>query len=144
MNKRIVNPDAPEIDAYIRVSYEKENNPEVPKGTSVLAVPIDLYDESYQGKGKSTFLHGIYHKFAIVEAHENDSIHFKLDRDGNPILFDFEDAGGLIEQIGNNTGYVDSPEEIIAENFMIMLTGGNPNTPDIIERMKACFLRAAS
>jgi hypothetical protein len=144
MNKRIVNPDSLEIDAYIRVRYEKEGNPEIPQGTSVLAVPIDLYDENYRGNGKSTFLHGIFHKFAIVEPHEDGSIHFKLDKEGNPILFDFNEAGGLVDQIGNNTGYVDSPEEILAENFKIMITGATPNTPEIIERMKEFFLRLAS
>lgn len=129
-DKRIVNPDSPDLDAYITINYQ---------GRPTLAVPIDLYDLDYQGKGKSTFLHGIYHKFAVVERQENGEIGFKLDHQGDPILFDFEEAENLIEQIGQNTGYVDSPEEILADNFAIMLMGGHANSPEIIEKMKNCF-----
>lgn len=129
-NKRIVNPDAPDLDAYITIKYQ---------GKDVQAVPIDLYDLNYTGKGRSTFLSGIYHKFAVVESQGNQEMRFKLDEKGEPILIDFEDAENLIEQIGKNTGYVDSPEEILADNFAIMLSGSQAQTPELIEKMKQCF-----
>lgn len=129
--KRVVNPDAPDLDAFITLKVRKE---------TVQAVPIDLYDLNYEGKGKSTFLTGIYHKFAVVEPQDNGEVRFKLDEDGNPILFDFDDAENLVEQIGENTGYVDSPEEILAENFALLLNGGQAKTPWVIEKIKKCFI----
>lgn len=130
--KRLVNPDVPYIDAFITVKY---------KGQEVCAVPIDLYDVSYQGRGKNPFLKGIYHKFAIVEPLHVGEMQFKLDAQGNPFLFDFEEAEGLTEKIGENTTYIDSPEEILADNFAYLILGKDVATPRIIEDMRRCFLQ---
>jgi hypothetical protein len=130
-DKRLVNPDVPYLDAYITVTYQ---------GNKVHAVPIDLYDLNYQGAGKSRFLEGLYHQFALLEVKENGEMEFKLDSSGSPILFDFDEAEDLKDQIGENTSYVDSPEEILADNFALMIMGIQGKSPELIEKMKACFI----
>lgn len=127
---RILNPDLLYFDAYINIKYQ---------GNTVQAVPIDLYDLTYQGPGKSKYFEGIYHKFAMLEQQANGEFQFKLDDNHSPILFNFEEAENLQEQIGKNTSYVDSPEEILADNFAMMLMGQSGNSPDLIEKMKRCF-----
>ena len=129
-DKRLVNPDVPYLNAYITVQW---------KGDKVQAVPIDLYDLNYQGLGKNQFLQGVYHKFAVVEPQEKGVMKFKWDEGGSPILFDFDEAEDLKSQIGQNTSYVDSPEEILADNFAMMIMGEKPQSEELIEKMKACF-----
>lgn len=127
--KRIVNPDAPLINAYIKVRYQ---------GKKVRVVPLDFYDPLYNGPGKSSFIKDVYHQFALVEKGNKGKMQFVLD-DGHPFLIDFQDVEGLEEQIGENTNYNDSPEEILAENFADLILENEVNSPEILEKMQACF-----
>ncbi len=129
-NKRLVNPDVPNLDAYIMVKYQ---------GKEVPAVPFDLYDLNYQGPGQNRFLQGIYHKFAVLEKNLNGEMQFKLDQTGFPILFNFDEAGNFKEQVGENTTYIDSAEEILADNFALMIMNGKGKTPELIQKMETCF-----
>lgn len=125
--KRITNPDLPYLDAYINVTY---------CGKVVPALPIDLFDLNYQGPGKSHLFEGIYHKFAMLEQKKNGEVHFQLDEKGLPILFDFDEAEDLKAQIGKESSYVDSAEEILADLFADMLMG---RSSELIEKMKLRF-----
>lgn len=131
-SKRLVNPDVPYLDAYIKVKYQ---------GKTVQAVPLDLYDLNYKGPGKNQFLEGIYHKFALLEPGKNGEMQFQLDQSGSPILIDFDEAEDLEAQVGKNTHYIDSAEEILADNFALMITGwkAQAESPELIEKMEACF-----
>ena len=69
-------------------------------------------------------------------------------RNGQPLLIRMNEAEGLFDQIGNNTFYLIHPEEIIADNFS-MLVWGNPGgwnnpmavrTPQILEKLKEALL----
>jgi hypothetical protein len=51
---------------------------------------------------------------------------------------------GFYEQIGRNTGYVIHPDEILAENFVLLINGDTElKTPRIIEEMKKVLLESA-
>lgn len=104
------------------------------------AIPLDLFDLNYEGRGKSPYFEGMYHKFAMLEKTGNGDLQFKIDDAGNPSLFDFDEAEDLIDQIGKNTSYVDSAEEILADNFAMMVLGDKGESPELIEKMKQCFL----
>jgi hypothetical protein len=76
----------------------------------------------------------------MLEELENGEFQFKLDDLGRPILFNFEEAEDLLDQIGENTSYIDSAEEILADNFAMMIMDKKGKTPELIEKMKQCFL----
>jgi hypothetical protein len=57
----------------------------------------------------------------------------------------FNNVTGLFEQIGRNTDYVIHPEEILASNFELLVTGaeGAPS-PQVLERIREELTRAAA
>lgn len=136
--KRIVNPDSPLLNAYVEVKYGYEK---------VDAIPFDIYDSTRtrtSGNGGSNFLgNHVFHRFIAVKAsNDNDgNMVFSNDAQSKPLVFDLNEGQGFKEQIGNNTTYTDSPEEIIADNFKIMINGGDAKTPDLIEKMKKIFAK---
>lgn len=46
-----------------------------------------------------------------------------LQKDGKSVIYSISDATDFFDQIGKNTDYVINPEEILAENFSMVLTG---------------------
>jgi hypothetical protein len=51
-----------------------------------------------------------------------------LDRGSGPIVVAIDEVSGYFEQIGRNTRYLIHPEEIAADNFMLLATGA-PEVP---------------
>jgi len=47
------------------------------------------------------------------------------------------ELGGLAEQVGLNAPVQSGPEEILAENFVTLVLGTTPRSPDVIARMRA-------
>ena len=60
-------------------------------------------------------------------------------KDGKPHLVQFAEAEGFFEQIGQNTNYLFHAEEILAENFKLLVEGGNIMSPEVIEKMGSIF-----
>jgi hypothetical protein len=57
--------------------------------------------------------------------------------DGKPMLYSFKELSGFIEQVGKNTNYIIHPEEILADNFKLLIKGdSNVLSPEIIERLR--------
>ena len=58
-----------------------------------------------------------------------------------------DDLEGLYEQIGRNTGYLAHPEEILADNFSLLLMRQMTNatsaaaSPEVLERIRAVLAR---
>jgi hypothetical protein len=54
---------------------------------------------------------------------------------------------GLFEQIGRNTQYLWHPEEILADNFAILVLGElsakplSPPSPEVLERLRPILFR---
>lgn len=117
-SRKITNPDAPRNDHAIRVRVA---------GQEVSAVPIlfstaPKYDVSRGGE----FFNYLELKFLLTPTSS-----------AQPALASVEDASGFFEQVGRNTNYVIHPEEILADNFaMLILDEHNVPSPEILEKMR--------
>jgi hypothetical protein len=59
---------------------------------------------------------------------------------GKPLLLAPEEADGFMEQIGRNTGYIIHPDEVLADNFVIMVQGRKQvPSPETLARIRAAL-----
>lgn len=123
-SKRITNPDAPTIEHYI-VSYYRN--------VFTLFVPVLYFQADYQGGSIFNYM-----QFKMMAIEEMNSRHRYLNQGGNPVLVSPSEMADFYAQVGENTDYVIHPEEILADNF-VLLVNQEPNlkTPRIIAEMEA-------
>jgi hypothetical protein len=115
MNRRkITNPDAPRNDHAIRIQFD---------GANVAAVPVLLAStETYDPKRGGEFFQYLQLKFIVGPSHT---------------LADLKQIGGFFEQVGHNTDYIIHPEEILADNFALLVLGRyGVASPQILETMR--------
>ena len=103
-------------------------------------VPILLSREPrYDAKkGGGLFDYMQFRLLAIeAEAKTNgDRWRAKLEN-GQPVLLDPKGLESFHEQIGRNTSYIIHPEEVLADNFMILIGGKRKvQTPRILDEMR--------
>ena len=127
--RRITNPDAPAFDHGIRVRVD---------GVERWMVPV-LWSRTsdYDAKAGKAFFETMEFRLMAVRL-EGDPVRGvpEIDADGAPIMTKPEDAEGFFEQVGRNTGYLIHPEEILADNFEILLAGDRrPPNPEIVKRL---------
>lgn len=119
---RITNPDAPQTDTYIRLSAD---------GDSVDCMMILYSKEPYNGEGE--FFDYLNIGFLALDG---DQLKRPVMKDGQPVIYEMGEVQGFFEQIGNNTGYIIHPEEIMADNFSYAVTGKEGLLdPWIVERV---------
>jgi hypothetical protein len=54
-----------------------------------------------------------------------------------PVLASLEEVSGFFEQVGRNTKYVIHPEEILAENFALLIVDEHDApSPEILQKMR--------
>jgi hypothetical protein len=132
-SRKLTNPDAPANDHYIEVQVD---------GTPALVVPI-LFSrtETYDVERGGEFFQYLVFKFLLVER-DGDSLDLKpVCDDTGPRLLDVNQLSGFWEQVGRNTRYIYHPEEILADNFALLVTqNGNVPSPDILDKMKQVLL----
>jgi hypothetical protein len=60
----------------------------------------------------------------------------------SPKLVGMPGISGFMEQVGRNTQYIIHPEEILADNFA-MLVLGEPNvpSPEVLQKMREVLMR---
>jgi hypothetical protein len=133
--RKITNPDAPRNDHYIRVSLG---------GQTVRVVPI-LFSrtEKYDvGTGREFFA---YLRFQLLVLEEDTggkkrrSVGHQpqVGRGRDPQLVGVRDVSGFFEQVGRNTGYIIHPEEILADNFALLVVGQQDvPSPEILQRLR--------
>lgn len=127
---RITNPDAVEHRHAVKVRY---------RGEALEAMPYPAFT-SAQPDLAQTFFASLHVRWLLIE------------RDGErcraraePVKA--EELEGLYEQIGRNTGYLAHPEEIVADNFALLLmrqmtsAPGAPPSPEVLERIGAALRR---
>ena len=127
--RKITNPDAPRNDHFIRVWID---------GQESLAVPILLSrSEVYDVKRGGEFFEYLQLQFLVVE---NDGSSGKVkivSEKSAPRMVGFERVSGFLEQVGKNTEYIIHPEEILAENFaLLVLNDPKVASPEILEKMR--------
>ena len=124
--RKITNPDAPRNDHSIRLRVD---------GQEVAAVPI-LFSaaEKYDTHRGGEFFSYLQFQFLILE---NGSGSFSAGEVVPPSR-----VSGFFEQVGRNTDYVIHPEEILAENFaLLVLNQQQIASPAILERIRQILIR---
>lgn len=132
-SRKITNPDAPRNDHCIRVHLAKEKAWAVP----ILFSRTAKYDVARGGEFFD------YLTVALWVAKSGDSAMGRPQFDGlAPRLVGVEEVSGFFEQVGRNTDYLIHPEEILADNFaLLVLEERNVPSPDILEKMRTVFAR---
>lgn len=125
---RLTNPDGIKNDHYVEVKYED----------AVLQVVPIIYSSSAKydvTKGGEFFR---YLKINLLAIEKEDGLwRYKRDDTGEPILLELQDVPDYYNKIGSNTNYVIHPDEIIAENFVLLVQGTQPVKSEwVIEKMR--------
>lgn len=132
--RKITNPDAPRNDHFIRVKIEDQES---------LAVPILLSSsETYDVQREGEFFEYLQLQFLVVEK-DRASGNFKPAPAGSsPKLVGAQQISGFMEQVGKNTDYIIHPEEILAENFaLLLLPEAKVASPEILQKMRDVLMR---
>ena len=127
-SRKITNPDAPRNDHCVRIKVGEEE---------VWAVPILFSNiEKYDTKRGGEFINYLQFQFLLVERVADGTAVKSIDEGGQPKLVDMRQVSGFFDQVGKNTSYVFHPEEILAENFaLLVLREPDLVSPEIVEEM---------
>ncbi len=128
-SRMITNPDAPANDHCIRVQVD---------GADVWAVPIIFSrTERYDVQRGGEFFFYLQSQLLLVERQDDPPVTRPLHVGSQPRLVDFGEVRGFYEQVGRNTEYVIHPEEILADNFaMLVLQNQNVPSPEILQKLR--------
>ncbi|TWU08540.1 hypothetical protein Pla52n_11230 [Stieleria varia] len=134
--RKLTNPDAPVIEHCIKVRVDQRD---------VWAMPI-LYasQEKYDEQRGGQFFDYLQFRLLVIQRDESTGRIIQADPEAEPELVHTVNAGGFSEQIGQNTGYIIHPDEILADNFSFwMLERTDLPSPKIIQQMQEIFARRA-
>lgn len=124
--RRITNPDAPQVDCYIELKLE---------GKSIAAAPF-LYATPARfdpQAGGSLFKYLTFR--LLVLRRDGDHLVAAIE-DHRPVVIEPRSVEDFTRQIGKNTNYIVHPDEILADNFVLLLRGQKEvPTPRILEEM---------
>ncbi len=126
---KITNPDAPRNDCCIQLKLADA----AVWATPILFSRVEKYDAKRGGS------HFSYMKFQfLVVAKDNTTVPPTMTYDNaNPQLVDADRVSGFYEQVGRNTKYIIHPEEILADNFALLLQGEERvQSPEVLKQMK--------
>lgn len=112
---KITNPDAPRNDYCIRLQVA---------GMPTWAIPV-LYSRTpkYDVKQGGEFFDYLQFEFLLVEARNSADPSTATYDDEHIRLVGPDDVSGFYEQVGRNTDYIIHPEEILADNFALLVLG---------------------
>jgi hypothetical protein len=132
--RKITNPDAPRNDHFVRLQIGGQESLGVP----VLLSTVETYDVKRGGE----FFAYLQFQFLVVEK-DSGSANLKALSEGSlPKLVGMERVLGFMEQVGKNTDYIIHPEEILADNFaLLVLNSHNVASPEILRKMREVIMR---
>jgi hypothetical protein len=125
---KLTNPDGVKNDHYIDVEYDN---------SIIQVVPI-IYSSSpkYDVAEGGEFFRYLKISLLVIEK-EGDNWRYKRNGNGEPILLELQDVPDYFNRIGSNTNYVIHPEEILADNFVLVVQGTRPVKSEwVIEKMR--------
>lgn len=129
-DRKITNPDAPRTDYYTELTIDDAPVYVVP----VLIAPVPQYDPQRGG----TLMDYLGFHLLVVERRDNRWV--PALREGEPILLDGFRTPALYDRIGRNTGYIIHPEEVLAENFVLLVMDERTvPTPRVLEQLEAAL-----
>jgi hypothetical protein len=130
--RKITNPDGPRNDHFIRLEIDGQKSAAIP----VLFSRTEKYDVARGGE----FFEYLDFQFLVVEVtsprpkvvYENSA----------PKLVGPRAVSGFLEQVGRNTQYLIHPDEILADNFALLILGEpNVQSPEVLQKMKTVLAR---
>ena len=127
--QKITNPDVPIFQHLIQVGVDGEQR---------WAAPIIYSDTAYDPAKERSFFPYIKLELLIYDW-DGKSAPVPASRNGAPHLMAFEEVEGFFDQIGQNTNYLFHAEEILAENFTLLVQGGEVMSPEVLERISSVF-----
>ncbi len=117
--RKITNPDAPRNDHAIRLHFGAKEVDAVP----ILLSTSEKYDLTRGGE----FFNYLQLKFLLPQKTEAGKLE----------VIDPAYLLGLFEQVGHNTEYIIHPEEILADNFALLMIGApNVKSPEILDKIR--------
>jgi len=127
--RKITNPDAPANEHYIQVTLN---------GKPACVTPVLFSSKSpYDAKAGMEFFEYLTFQLMVVEKGADGKTWKPLYDQGAPKLVEVSGVSGFFEQIGRNTSYVIHPEEVLADNFaMIVLEQKRVPSPEILEKIR--------
>lgn len=130
--RRITNPDAPTSEYCIEVQVE---------GRMQWVMPVLLgRTETYEPLQGGEYLDYLQFRLVAVDRPEEGASHSVA---ANPRLLQLGEVTGYYERVGRNTRYVIHPEEIVADNFAMLVTGVEQiPSPEILARVREVIASA--
>jgi hypothetical protein len=128
-SRKLTNPDAPRNDYFIRLTIA---------GQPCLAMPVLLSTaEVYNVQRGGEFFQYLNFQFLVVER-GSGPLRLKVVYENSvPKVIGPQDVSGFFEQIGRNTDYIIHPDEILANNFLLLILGEKKApSPEILLKMK--------
>ncbi len=128
-SRKITNPDAPANNHCILVEIGGKENWAVP----ILFSSPERYDTARGGE----FFDYLRFQLLVMEC-QGGAQAAKPAFDGQKTrLVDLQQLSGFFEQVGRNTDYLIHPEEILADNFMLLISGERDMpSPEIIRKLE--------
>jgi hypothetical protein len=122
---RITNPDAPKNDHWIKVKSA---------GKDVMVVPILFANPSqYDTRNGGEFFRYLKFKLLVVTPAGANKVEYDTK---NATLLDVNGVDGFFQQVGQNTGYIIHPEEILADNFVLVANATKEvPSPDVLVKL---------
>lgn len=125
---QITNPDAPRHDSYIDVEINDRKITVVP----VLLSRSAVFDPQI---GSDLDHFWTLRLLVVQQVSPDDDLH-AVEQHGAPRLLKLGQVQDFLEQVGRNTRYVIHPEEILAENFALLVTGKEVREPLLLEALR--------
>ena len=126
--RKLTNPDAPRNEHCLKVKIDGEEQWVIP----ILFSKEEKYDPEKGGE----FFRYLQFKLLVVERAE-EGMSVEVVREGEKVkLLDAGEVTGFLEQVGENTTYLIHPEEILADNFVLLVTGKRDvPSPEVVEKL---------
>ncbi|MDQ5978673.1 MAG: hypothetical protein QG602_1647 [Verrucomicrobiota bacterium] len=134
--RKITNPDAPRNDHCLRVQVAGEPHWVIP----ILFSGAETYDEAKGGE----FFNYLQFRFLLVERAPGSTTVAPIRVGTEARHVGLNEVSGFFEQVGRNTRYIIHPEEILADNFsLLVLDAPNVPSPEILRKMDAVLSAGA-
>lgn len=135
--RRVTNPDAPVYEHAISIRWNGEPRQ---------AMLTDLArDESFESEAGDEGLRFSQDRLLIVEPAPDGKHTQVVMKDGVPLAINPASAEGLFEKIGRNTAYMIHPEEIVADNYSLLIVrSAFIPSQDVLDRIKIVLLDGAA
>jgi len=134
-NRKLTNPDAPANDYVTRLTVDGEEQLVVP----VLFSSHEKYDPN-TGRGLFDYLN---FRLMAVEPKGDDETFVPVLNKGEPVLLEVASVPAYYDRIGRNTDYIIHPEEVLADNFVLLVQEKKDvKTPALLDKLRAA-LRAS-